>query len=118
MSNQLQQTITSIEQLSATEQVELIKIVVGKLMTKPVIKLKLFDMIFQLLRQAFDPPNQPSLKPEPTEEDMVINTRNGVPLFPEQPNAGVATLELVNELRDEDNSLIPKFAVLTSTQPT
>ncbi len=29
------------------------------------------------------------------------DTRNGVPLFPYQPDAGVATLELVNRLRDE-----------------
>ncbi len=28
-------------------------------------------------------------------------TRNGLPLFPIQPNAGVVTLELVNKLRDE-----------------
>jgi predicted HTH domain antitoxin len=28
-------------------------------------------------------------------------TRHGVPLFPVQPDAGVATLELVNQLRDE-----------------
>ena len=28
-------------------------------------------------------------------------TRNGVPLFPRQPDAGVVTLELVNQLRDE-----------------
>jgi hypothetical protein len=28
-------------------------------------------------------------------------TRDGVPLFPVQKNAGVATLELVNRLRDE-----------------
>jgi len=27
--------------------------------------------------------------------------RNGVPLFPIQPGAGVVTLELVNQLRDE-----------------
>lgn len=27
--------------------------------------------------------------------------RNGVPLFPVQPDAGVVTLELVNQLRDE-----------------
>ncbi len=27
--------------------------------------------------------------------------RNGVPLFPVQPEAGVVTLELVNQLRDE-----------------
>ena len=31
----------------------------------------------------------------------VSPTRNGVPLFPRQPDAGVATLELVNQLRDE-----------------
>jgi antitoxin component of RelBE/YafQ-DinJ toxin-antitoxin module len=30
------------------------------------------------------------------------NKRNGLPLFPIQPNAGVVTLELVNQLR-EDN---------------
>jgi hypothetical protein len=29
------------------------------------------------------------------------DTRNGVPLFPRQPDAGVVTLELVNRLRDE-----------------
>ena len=28
-------------------------------------------------------------------------TRDGVPLFPVQKNAGVATLELVNRLRDD-----------------
>jgi hypothetical protein len=28
-------------------------------------------------------------------------TRNGVPLFPVQSGAGIVTLELVNELRDE-----------------
>jgi len=28
----------------------------------------------------------------------VLTTRNGVPLFPRQPNAGVVTLELVNQL--------------------
>ena len=27
--------------------------------------------------------------------------RNGIPLFPVRPGAGVATLELVNRLRDE-----------------
>jgi antitoxin component of RelBE/YafQ-DinJ toxin-antitoxin module len=27
--------------------------------------------------------------------------RNGVPLFPRRPDAGVVTLELVNQLRDE-----------------
>lgn len=28
-------------------------------------------------------------------------TRNAVPLFPRQPDAGVVTLELINQLRDE-----------------
>jgi hypothetical protein len=28
-------------------------------------------------------------------------TRNGLPLFPQQPAAGVVTLEIINELRDE-----------------
>jgi hypothetical protein len=28
-------------------------------------------------------------------------TRNGLPLFPIQPDAGIATLELVNQLREE-----------------
>ena len=30
-----------------------------------------------------------------------LDTRNGVPLFPRQPDAEVVTLELVNQLRDE-----------------
>ena len=30
-----------------------------------------------------------------------VSTRHGVPLFPVQPNAGVITMELVNQLRDE-----------------
>ena len=30
-----------------------------------------------------------------------VTTRDGLPLFPVQPNAGVVTLELVNRLRDE-----------------
>ena len=30
-----------------------------------------------------------------------VTMRNGVPLFPVQPQAGVVTLELVNQLRDE-----------------
>lgn len=36
-----------------------------------------------------------------TQSVTVTATRNGVPLFPRQPNAGVVTLELVNHLRDE-----------------
>jgi hypothetical protein len=28
-------------------------------------------------------------------------TRNGVPLFPQQPDAEIVTLEIVNQLRDE-----------------
>ena len=30
-----------------------------------------------------------------------VSTMQGLPLFPVQPNAGVVTLELVNNLRDE-----------------
>jgi hypothetical protein len=30
-----------------------------------------------------------------------LATRNGLPLFPIQPDAGISTLELVNQLRDE-----------------
>jgi hypothetical protein len=30
-------------------------------------------------------------------------TRNGVPLFPIQPGAGIVTLELVNELWDDES---------------
>lgn len=30
-----------------------------------------------------------------------VSTKHGLPLFPVQPNAGVVTLELVNNLRDE-----------------
>ena len=29
------------------------------------------------------------------------STRNGLPVFPVQPDAGIVTLELVNQLRDE-----------------
>ena len=29
-------------------------------------------------------------------------TRHGIPLFPVQPKAGIATLELVNQLRDDE----------------
>ena len=32
---------------------------------------------------------------------QATTTRNGVPLFPRRPDAGVVTLELVNQLRDE-----------------
>lgn len=31
----------------------------------------------------------------------MATTRNGVPLFPIQPGAGVVTIDLVNQLRDE-----------------
>lgn len=31
-----------------------------------------------------------------------VSTRQGLPQFPVQPNAGVVTLELVNRLRDEN----------------
>ncbi len=37
-----------------------------------------------------------SLKPKSTPK-----FRNGFPLLPDNPNAGIATLELVNRLRDE-----------------
>ena len=30
-----------------------------------------------------------------------LATRNGVPLFPCQPDAGIVTMELINRLRDE-----------------
>jgi hypothetical protein len=30
-----------------------------------------------------------------------VTQKNGLPVFPRQPNAKVVTLELVNELRDE-----------------
>lgn len=30
-----------------------------------------------------------------------VSTKQGLPLFPVQPDAGVVTLELVNRLRDE-----------------
>ncbi len=29
--------------------------------------------------------------------------RNGVPIFPVQPGAGIVTMELVNRLRDEES---------------
>ena len=33
----------------------------------------------------------------------VLAVRNGIPLLPVQPGSGVATLELVNQLRDESD---------------
>ncbi len=33
--------------------------------------------------------------------EIVTETRNGIPLFPVQPDAGIVTLELVNQLRDD-----------------
>jgi len=36
-----------------------------------------------------------------TRQVTAADTRNGVPLFPRQPDAGIVTLELVNRLRDE-----------------
>lgn len=34
-------------------------------------------------------------------EQNELEIRNGVPLFPRQADAGIVTLELVNQLRDE-----------------
>ncbi|HMQ54574.1 MAG TPA: CopG family transcriptional regulator [Anaerolineae bacterium] len=45
-------------------------------------------IISELLRQALTRP-------------VTTETRSGIPLFPRQPNAGVVTLEIVNQLRDE-----------------
>ena len=44
--------------------------------------------VSELLRQAL----------APTE---ALETRNDVPLFPRQPDAGIVTPELINRLRDE-----------------
>jgi hypothetical protein len=33
--------------------------------------------------------------------EVAETTRNGLPVFPIQSNAGIVTLELVNQLRDE-----------------
>ncbi len=32
---------------------------------------------------------------------LSVSSKHGLPLFPVQPDAGVVTLELVNQLRDE-----------------
>jgi hypothetical protein len=34
--------------------------------------------------------------------ESTTGTRNGLPIFPRQEQAGVVTLELVNQLRDEN----------------
>jgi hypothetical protein len=34
-------------------------------------------------------------------QQTTTSTRQGIPLFPVRPEAGVVTLELVNQLRDE-----------------
>jgi len=36
-----------------------------------------------------------------TKQQPSMTVRNGIPLFPIQPNAGITTLEIVNQLRDE-----------------
>jgi hypothetical protein len=36
-----------------------------------------------------------------TKQQPSMTVRNGIPLFPIQPNAGSITLEVVNQLRDE-----------------
>lgn len=33
--------------------------------------------------------------------EVTVTSRHGLPVFPIQPNAGVVTQELVNQLRDE-----------------
>jgi hypothetical protein len=50
--------------------------------------LSMGKVVSDLVRQAL------TQKPTST-------TRHGVPLFPVRPDAGVVTLELVNQLRDE-----------------
>ena len=37
-----------------------------------------------------------------TKQQLPIMVRNGIPLFPVQPNAGIVTTDIVNQLRDEN----------------
>lgn len=47
------------------------------------------EIVSELARRSLTPPSAPP------------KFRNGVPLLPVRPGAGIATLELVNRLRDE-----------------
>jgi hypothetical protein len=38
-----------------------------------------------------------------TETGTKRSERNGVPIFPVQPGAGIVTMELINRLRDEES---------------
>ena len=35
-------------------------------------------------------------------QPIITETRNGIPILPVQPGAGIVTIELVNQLRDEE----------------
>ena len=50
--------------------------------------LSMGKIISELVRESLHPKTAPKF-------------RNGIPLFPDRQDAGVATLELVNRLRDE-----------------
>lgn len=48
------------------------------------------EIVSELARKGLTPTGQPR------------RYRNGIPLLPERPGAGVVTLEMVNRLRDEE----------------
>jgi hypothetical protein len=52
-------------------------------------RMSVGEVLSDLARKGLTPPA------------ATASTRNGVPLMPVGPNAGRATLELVNQLRDE-----------------
>ena len=52
-------------------------------------RISIGRVLSDLARQALTP-------------ESATDTRNGVPIFPRQEDAGVVTLELMNQLRDEN----------------
>jgi hypothetical protein len=95
MNKQLQQTFELVQNLPLSDQIALFKLIFKNLVTQPLERLQLIDTVFQLLRETVYTMNQPAL-PKPT-----MTSRNGIPLFPTQPNSKTVTLEFINELRDE-----------------
>jgi hypothetical protein len=61
MSKQLQRSIDSAQNLSPTEQIELIKAIFDNLLAQPFEKLNLIETVFQLLREAFYKIDRPHL---------------------------------------------------------
>lgn len=96
MTKQLQQTFEAAQNLSPTELYQLLQLISEHLLSQPYQPSKPLTIMVDLLEDILH-----ENEPQPTDQQFLYTTRNGVPLFPIQPNASNATLALVNELRDE-----------------